>query len=257
MIKLSLIILAGNVFALTATNSLNPDGVVSPIMKNKLMNPDLDYASFHGRVTDVSDDKKVFKIKVENNNVKFFRAGDLVQFKVGNHYSSKNCEGSVRAVEDFYFSIYVAELSPCYNRFKYFRRGTILDFYSETLAKRVYESSEYREMLLKRKAAFLKQLNGINHFLYAFDEERLKVAADYDAKIAAIEKEKREALGDFVKKRQESLMLQGELKKRLNDLDENLKYYYVERQELLFDRFKHDHNRGLPFDYRPQKIIAK
>lgn len=246
-----------NVFGLTAHNSLDPEGVVSPVVKHKLMNPDIDYASFHGRVTDVSDDKKVFKIKVENNNVKFFKAGDLVKFKVGNHFTRKYCEGSVRAVEDFYFSIYVAELSPCYDRFKYFRRGTILDFYSETLAKRVFEGSEYREMLLKRKASFLNQLNGINHFLYAFDEERLKLAASFDAKISDIEKQKKEALSDFVKKKQESLMLQAELKKRLNDLDENLQYYYVERQELLFDRFKHDHHRGLPFDYRPQKIKAK
>lgn len=256
-IKVLFFIFSVNAFSLTADSSLNPDGVVSPVVKNSLMNPDIDYASFSGRVTDVGDDKKVFKIKVENNNIKFFKAGDLVEFKVGNQNKDHYCEGNVRNVEDFYFTIFVAEISPCYERFKYFRRGTILNFYSETLARRVFESSEYRKMLLTRKDAFLNQLNGINHFLFAFDEEKLKLAASFDAEISEIERRKREALGDFVKKKQEKLILQNELRKRLNDLDENLKYYYVERQELIFDRWKHDHHRGLPFDYRPQEIIKQ
>jgi len=37
-----------------------------------VIDPNVDYERFSGRVTDKDDDSRVMKIKVENNNTKFF-----------------------------------------------------------------------------------------------------------------------------------------------------------------------------------------
>jgi putative NIF3 family GTP cyclohydrolase 1 type 2 len=61
-------------------------------------------------------------------------------------------------VEEFHFTIYVESLAPCYSTSEYFRRGTVLNFFSKALALRVFEASKYREQLIVRKEDFLKQL---------------------------------------------------------------------------------------------------
>jgi hypothetical protein len=236
----------------TAPNLGNP-GVVARDT-NSFIDESIDYSRFVGRVTDKSESGKVFKIKVENNNTKFYRAGDTVFFHVINKDTTDKCKAFVRSVEDFYFVIVVQDLSACYNEDKYFRRGTLLRFRSKILARRVFEASKYREMLLVRKDDFLNQLNGLNNFLWAFDQERVKTAISYDEQINDLEKKKRKAIDNLILKKKESLVLQNELMRKLNSIDESLKYYKVERQEFITDRWNMDHDKSLPFSQRPQKL---
>lgn len=221
---------------------------------NGRINPEIDYERFSGRVTDKDDSSRIFKVKTENNNSKFFRAGDQVLFKVNLNDSRNYCKAFVRNVEDFHFTMYVESLEPCYSTTKYFLRGTVLNFYSKTLGVRIFEATKYREQLIVRKDDFLKQLNDINHFLWTFDQQKVKTAARYDEEINRLQREKRKALDDMISLKQERLNLQNELMKRLTDLDESLKFYRVERQELMTDRWNSDHDQGLPFGQRPQAI---
>jgi len=227
-------------------------GVVSED-KNDLIDPKIDYEKFSGRVTDKDDQTRIFKVKTENNNVKFFRSGDLVEFKLNTHEGRDFCQGFVRAVEDFYFSIYVDSLSPCFSSQDYFKRGTVLQLQSKILAERVFDASKYRGQLFNKKADFLKQLNQINHFVWTFEQQKVKTAARYDEEISRLQKEKRKALDDLVSEKMEKLVLQNELMKKLNELDESLKFYRIERQELMTDRWNSDHDSGLPFGERPQE----
>lgn len=237
--------------AIVAAPNLKDSGVVDRDL-NGSIDPSVDYERFSGRVSDRSDKTRIFKIKVENNNVKFFRAGDLVLFKVNEHNETPYCKAYVRSVENFYFTIYVDQLKTCYPQEKYFRRGTVLQFYAKVLAVRVFEASKYREQLIERKKSFLQQLSGINHFIWSFDQERVKVAIEYDKEISRIQKQKQKALKDLVAKKHEKLILQQELKKQLYQLDDSLKFYRIERQEHLVDRWNNDHDQGLPFSQRPQ-----
>lgn len=219
-----------------------------------VINPEIDYERFSGRVSDKDDSARVFKINVENNNTKFFRAGDLVLFKVNLKENRDYCKAFVRNVEDFHFTIYVETLAPCYSTKEYFRRGTVLNFYSRTLAERVLEASRFREQLIERKEDFLKQLNDINNFLWTFEQQKVKTAAEYDEAINKLQREKRKALDDLITLKQERLILQNELMRKLSELDGSLKFYRVERQELMTDRWNLDHDQGLPFPQRPQTI---
>jgi hypothetical protein len=240
-------------FAVVVVPNLPEEGVLGPDNRNSI-DPNVDYERFTGRVSDRDDNQRIFKVHVENNNTKFFRAGDLVDFKVNLKENKKYCRGFVRSVEDFHFTIYVESLAPCYSDKDYFRRGTVLNFYSKVLALRVFEASKYREQLVLRKEDFLKQLNGINHFLWTFDQQKVKTAADYDEQINRLQREKRRALDDMITLKQERLVLQNELMKKLNELDESLGFYRVERQELMTDRWQMDHDQGLPVGHRPQEI---
>ncbi len=243
----------GTAFATVAVPNLPNEGVLGPDNRNAI-DPNVDYERFAGRVSDKDDTARVFKIHVENNNTKFFRAGDAVLFRVNLKDTKPFCKGFVRSVEDFHFTIFVESLAPCYTSKEYFRRGTVLNFYSKVLGLRVFEASKYREQLIFRKEDFLKQLNDINHFLWTFDQQKVKTAADYDEQINRLQREKRKALDDMITLKQERLVLQNELMKKLNELDESLLFYRVERQELMTDRWETDHDQGLPFGQRPQDI---
>jgi len=237
----------------TITPNLPAEGVLGP-ENNHSIDPSVDYERFSGRVSDKDDSGRIFKVQVENNNTKFFRSGDEVLFKVNLMEKRDFCKGHVRSVEDFYFTVYVETLRPCYSTEEYFRRGTVLNFFSKTLASRVYEASKFREQLILRKEDFLKQLNDINHFIWTFDQQKVKTAVKYDEEINRLQREKRKALDEMVTLKQERLVLQNELMKKLNELDESLNFYRVERQELMTDRWQSDHDVGIPVGQRPQML---
>ena len=250
---LGLFLCLSTAHAVIVVPNLPAPGVVGPDNRGAI-DPNVDYERFTGRVSDKDDSGRIFKVHVENNNTKFFRAGDEVLFKVNLKDNRDYCRAFVRSIEDFHFTIYVESLSTCYSSTDYFRRGTVLNFYSKTLALRVFEASKYREQLVLRKEDFLKQLNDINHFLWTFDQQKVKTAADYDEKINQLQREKRKALDDMITLKQERLVLQNELMRKLNELDESLSFYRVERQELMTDRGQLDHDQGLPVGQRPQEM---
>ncbi len=207
-----------------------------------------------GRVTDKGDKGRVLKIHVENNNTKFFKAGDVVYFRVNNHDSDRPCRANVQGIEDDYFIVYVTDFNPCWDPKQYFPRGVQLNFESDKLAKRVLEASKYRETLLLRKEGYLKQLSNINHFLWTYNQQKMKTAAEYDEQINQLRKEKQIAIDNMVQTKQDNLRLQVLLMKKLDHLDETLKHYKVERGEYLVDRWNMDHDLGIVFPQRPMEI---
>jgi hypothetical protein len=228
-------------------------GVADPD-NNNFIDPEVDYEIFTGRISDKDDSGTIFKVKVENNNTKFFRAGDKIKFTVAQHEADRECLAYVRSNEDFHFVITVENLSACFSDDIYLKRGTILNFKAPILSQRILEASKYREILILKKDGFLKQLNDINHFVWSFDQQKVKTAAEYDEKILAMQKEKQRAIDELIRKKQEYLVLQNELMGRLNSIDESLNYYKIDRHEYITDRWNMDHDMSLPFPQRPQKM---
>ncbi len=243
----------GSCFAVQAVPDFPDKGLVDP-PNNAFIDPKVDYEKFMGRVTDKDKSGRILKVKVENNNTKFFKAGDSVYFTVNQHESNIPCRASVRNTEDFYFVIYVQDFDSCWPSGKYFPRGMQLNFESNELATRVFEASKYREILLLRKDGFLNQLNNINHFLWTYDQQKMKTAADYDEQINALRRKKQLAIDNLLETKQENLLLQVELQKKLDGLDESLKHYRVERQEYMLDRWNMDHDLGHGFPQRPMEL---
>jgi hypothetical protein len=239
-----------------AVNSqeLNRAGETLRIEGDSFYDTTFDYSNFSGRVTDRDSTSSIVKVSSENKNIKFFRSGDSLDFKVQNNKSGEFCQGFVRSIEDGYFVMYVKDLKPCYSNELYFRRGTALIIRSDKLAARIREASLYRATLLNKKKDFLTQLNSINQVVWNFEEKKIEVAAAYDKKIAEIEKQKTRALDQLLAGKNDQLRLQKELGYRLDSVDKELLFYRVEKMEPLFDRWHLDQDLGYPVYEKPEEV---
>jgi hypothetical protein len=251
--KSHLIFIAPLVFLLTAFNGPNfPDSGVITRETDSFYDAQIDYSKFPGRVTDKDRVGNILKIESESKNVKFFRAGDFVQFWVSTYPDTKACEGHVRGTEKNYFIIYVKDLNECWHYKEYFRRGNLLIFKSKVLAKRVKEASYYRLVLIQKRKDFMNQLNDKNHFLWSFTEHQVQKAAEFDRRINKLKREKQRAMAEMLLRKKESSILQRELIKKLDEVDVDLDFFRVDRQELVADRWIKDRDVGKPTVFRPQ-----
>ena len=98
------------------------------------------------------------------------------------------------------------------------------------------------------------ELNVINNDVWNFEEKKIEVAAEYDQKIAEIEKQKTKALDQILSQRNDHIKLQRELAYRLDSIDKELDFYRLEKQDLLFDRWHLDHDQGLPVYDKPEDL---
>ncbi len=222
-------------------------------LDDSFYDPKMDYSVFSGRVTDKDDTGHILKVSSENQNIKFFRSGDLVEFSPPTS-DSNPCHGSVRSVEPGYFVIYARDFEICGESEEFFRRGTALIFKSPVLQERIKSMSNYRITLLRRKDDFLKQLNSINDFLWTYDQKKVFAAADFDKRIAEIEKEKSKTIDSLQDDREDKIKIRKELIKRIDNLNRDLEYYRISKDELFEDRWHLDKNLGLPVKPRPQEF---
>ncbi|MBT3584224.1 MAG: hypothetical protein HN509_04925 [Halobacteriovoraceae bacterium] len=219
--------------------------------------PKFDYSKFSGRVTDRDASGNLIKISSEQQNIKFFRSGDVVEFYVANRSSHNRCRGFVRNVEKGYFTLYVGDIYSCWKQEEFFRRGTLIVFRSGQLGARVKDASIYRVVLLKRRKDYFKQLHGVNHFIWSYNQQKVLTAADYDKKIVELQKGKQRALEMLLVKKKDQILLQRELSRRLDSLDRDLEFYRIEKDEVLVDRWHLDHDLGLPVGRRPQEQVRR
>ncbi len=219
-------------------------------IRDSYFDPNFNYSEFTGRVTDRDKTASIIKVSSESQNIKFFRSGDEVRFRLAGH-STNRCTGHIRSVEKNYFVLYVKDITKCWGEASYIRRGAMLVFDSEQLAARVLDASNFRIILLKRRRDYLKQLNDVNHFVWSFDQERIKMASEFDEKITALRQAKQKALDMLNVKKEDSINLQRELSYRLDKLDKDLDFYRIDKDEPKVDRWHLDHDLGKPVSKRP------
>lgn len=239
------------VLSRTKVDPIEVEPTLDDKIRDSFYDPKFNYSEFTGRVTDRDDTNSIVKITSENKNIKFFRSGDPVRFRLAAQ-NTRFCRGYIRSVEKKYFVLYVQDISLCWGSGDYFRRGSLLVFNSDTLASRVRDASTYRIVLLRRRSDFYKQLNDVNHFVWSYEQEKIKLAAEYDEKITALRQAKQKALDMMATKKRDSVNLQRELSYRLDQLDEDLEFYRVDKDDPKIDRWHLDHDLGKPVDKRPK-----
>lgn len=222
-------------------------------IEDSFFDPKHDYSIFTGRVTDRDGTSSIFKISSENKNIKFFRSGDLVHFRLASK-ETRNCRGYVRSVEENYFVLFVQDITLCWGSGRYFRRGAMLVFQADILASRVRDASTFRIVLLKRRSSFFKQLNDVNHFVWSYDQEKVTLASEFDEKITKLRAAKQKAMDMLQAKKKDSINLQRELVYRLDHLAEDLEFYRVDKDDPKIDRWHLDHDLGKPVSKRPVKL---
>jgi hypothetical protein len=216
-----------------------------------------DYAHFSGRITDRDETGSIVKVSSETKNIRFFHAGDFIEFKIQTQSRNEFCQGYVRSIEENYFVMFVKDIATCVSQNEYFRRGTVLVMQSDKLAQRVKEASIYRASLMFKKKDYMQQLNAINQSVWTFEERRVQVAAEYDRKIIEVEKEKMKAVGELLSKKENEMRLQKELIARLDGIEREFVFYRVEKEELFLDRWHLDHDLGVPVYEKPDEVRIK
>ena len=210
--------------------------------------PAKDYSRFFGRVTDKNDAERVLKIQSNTRNVHFLKIGDLLTFEIKIGVAKKHpCRAHVKSSgEADYLVIRVEELGPCWDRSRYFRRGTFLYFTSPVMQTRVRDAMAFRTLLLRRKEDFLGQLNDINHFLASYDQQKLLAVSLYERKIVELQRRKQKSKNSLAGKKNDYLRLQREMVRELSALDKDLKFYRIHPEEDNRDGWKTELRFGLP-----------
>ena len=113
-----------------------------------------DYSHFYGRVTDVSEDRKVLRVNTENKNIKLFRAGDVLHFKLTKSRNNESCVGYVRDIDGDYLVYSVTSFAACSIDGDSLRVGTLIKLESKQLSERISDALVFREVLQKRKDDF-------------------------------------------------------------------------------------------------------
>ena len=239
-----------SIYAAQPGGNLPNQGVMGKV-GGEIFDPSIDFAHQTARVSDIDDGRTIFKLNFENNNIKFLKSGDIFKFRILNN-SKDMCQAQVRKVEDFFVTVEIATLAPCWKSTEYFRRGTILEVDMPVLEQRVYEASNYRKTLVQKRVDFLNQLKELNNFLYNYDQEKVKLIVEYDERMARLMEEKKKAVRALMAKRKESYSLRQKLKKELDKADNQLDFYRIERQEPLVDRWHLSRDLGIPTSKRPQ-----
>ena len=235
----------------TTVESVDLGPTLEDQLKDSFFDPKYDYSTFTARVTDRDDTNAIVKVSSENKNIKFFRSGDQLRFRLAAQ-KTKYCRGYIRSVEKNYFVLYVQDITLCWGNNDYFRRGSLLLVKSDTLTSRVRDASTFRIVLLRRRADFYKQLNDVNHFVWSYEQEKIRLAADFDEKITALKQAKQKAMDMLKTKKKDSIDLQKELSYRLDKLDNDLEFYRVDKDEPKIDRWHLDHDLGKPVTDRPR-----
>ena len=205
----------------------------------------IDYSYFYGRVSDLSKDQKMIRFSTENRNIKLFRAGDTLRFRVIKDKDGEECIGHVRDSDENYLVFSVTSYAPCLGDRLKMRIGNILRVNSEALFSRIKDAKVFREVLKKRKKDFLSQLNEVNTWLWTFKQQKLKSTAKYDQEISKLQLAKQQEISNLNLKRKDYLHLQRELKFRLDKLDQDLELYRIENSKVLRDRWAKDRDLGI------------
>jgi hypothetical protein len=76
-------------------------------------------------------------------------------------------------------------------------------------------------------------------------------------KIEELRADKEKALTQLIDKKKKQVRLQSELSKSLDELDNDLDFYRIRKDQMLVDRWHLDQDLGLPVGERPQGFKDK
>lgn len=229
-----------------------PDHGVMSIDFDGFLDPKMNYSQNMGRVSDIHLEKKIFKVKVENDTTRFLKTGDAVLVKFGK-LSKDQCETFVVTTEIGYVTLSWENLEKCWNKKDYFRRGLVVNLESTIMQLRVQQASAYRKQLLERRNIYLKQLGDVNNFFWQYENDRDRLINEYDQKMNALKNERAKVVGGLDDQRASKTKVQGELMQELNSLDELLNFYKIDRKETITDRFYQDYDTSAPVN-QPARI---
>ena len=195
---------------------------------------------FSGRISKISRDISVVRIKVDFDNVKYINVKDKIEF-----WDEKNdtlkCKSYVIGRTPDYLLLKVSDMKYC-ERNLYFTTGAYFKFFSEDLLNNVQMGREVVSILIKKRMAVKGQMEMRNKEIQSHIERVGAMNTRYQALRSKLDQEWQKELHDLDEDRTYSVRSYKDLEQRLDEIDKKLEQYKLKDENLTLDRWSLDSN---------------
>lgn len=193
---------------------------------------------FSGRVSKISLETGLLRIKIDFENMKYLNRKDRVDIW-NDSFPSTRCTSIVEARSNEYILVKVLDFSLCRRKVGV-TTGSYLHMYSEDLEKSLKTGKELVRILMRKRLALSSKKTRYQKNLNAYMEKINQLNKRYEILRQKMEVEWAKELADIKEDRSKTYVEFKSIESRLNDVDHKLQVYKVENQNLKEDRWSLD-----------------
>ncbi len=195
---------------------------------------------FSGRISKISRDISVVRVKVDFDNVKYINVKDKIEFWDEKN-STLKCKAYVMGRTADYILLKIPDMKFCEKNL-YFTAGAYFKFFSEDLLNNVKMGREVVGILIKKRMAVKGQMEMKNKEIQSHVERINTINARYQTLRDKLEQEWQKELHALDEDRTYSLRSYKDLERRLDEIDQKLEQYKIKDENLTLDRWSLDSN---------------
>jgi len=199
---------------------------------------DEDSYVFSGRVSRLSRETGLIRIKIDFENMKYINRKDRLDFWNQTHPKSK-CSSVVQARSNEYLLIKVLDIKRCLRKVGV-STGAYLHLSSEDFMKNLKTGKELIKILMRKRLALSGMKKRYENDLNAYIEKMNQLNKRYEVLRQKMEIEWQKELADLKEDQSKKFVEFKNVEQRLNQLDHKLQVYKVEDQNLVEDRWSLD-----------------
>ena len=194
--------------------------------------------TFAGRVSRITSEANLVRIKVDFQNVKYLNKKDKVEFWE-EHNPSFHCKAYVAGKSSDYLLLKVPNIEDCLRQLS-LGYGMYLNFFSKDLENNIKMGKQLMEILVKKRLAIQGKLMQRKKQLDAHIEKADAVNKRYTVLRDKLEAQWRDELAMLEEDRIIALRNYKGLEVRLNEIDFKLEKYRITDENLSMDRWSLD-----------------
>ena len=195
---------------------------------------------FSGRLSKISREISVVRVKVDFDNIKYVNVKDKVEF-----WDEKNdtlkCKSYVIGRTPSYILLKMPDIKFCLKNL-YFTEGAYFKFFSEDLVNNVKMGREVVGILIKKRMAVQGQMDVKNKEILAHMDRVNSINARYQTLREKLEQEWQKELHGLDEDKTYSLRSFKDLERRRDEIDQKLEQYKLKDENLTLDRWSLDSN---------------
>jgi hypothetical protein len=193
---------------------------------------------FSGRVSRVTVEANLLRIRVDFDNVKYVNKKDKVEFWE-QHNPSYHCKAYVAGKSSNYLLLKVPNIRECKRQLS-LGYGMYLQFFSEDLENNIKMGKELIEILVKKRIAINGKMMRRQRQLDSHVEKADAINARFKVLRDKLEAQWRDELALLEEDRLVALRNYKGLEVRLNEIDFKLEKYRITDENLATDRWSLD-----------------
>ncbi|WP_127717762.1 hypothetical protein [Halobacteriovorax sp. HLS] len=197
-----------------------------------------DTGSFAGRVSRITSEANLVRVKVDFDNVKYLNKKDRVEFWE-EHNPNFHCKAYVAGKSSDYLLLKVPNIEDCLRQLS-LGYGMYLNFFSKDLENNIKMGRQLMEILVKKRLAIQGKMMQRRKQLDAHIEKSDAINQRYKVLRDKLEAQWRDELALLEEDRIVALRNYKGLEVRLNEIDFKLEKYRITDENLSMDRWSLD-----------------